>query len=402
MRVLSWPELKAYAKPAVVDLANGPVSSKSRLRLFASKPEDVEVVLYRDHHAWCPYCQKVWLWLEEKKIPYRVEKVTMFCYGEKESWYKRLVPSGMLPALSINGQVVTESDRILAVLEQHFGPLGYSLADCMPQRRLERQLFGAWCEWLCYPAQSAVAERGSRTSFERVAAILEQELGKHEGPFLKPSFSAADVILTPYIERMSASLYYYKGFTLRCATERPNIKQWFEAMETRESYRGMQGDFHTHCHDLPPQMGGCHESRDKQQQHNAKLVDAGNWALLPETSVLESAASRSEAIANVIAHKDNIIKVNPCTDAKRVDEALRCVLTRLATGEEAQPPHGVDVALRYIRDRINVPRDMSLWAARRLRDALEETAALSGHSQGPPIPTAHRRDQDPCNFVSVR
>ena len=37
-------------------------------------------------------------------MPYKVEKITMFCYGEKEAAYKRLVPSGMLPALSIDGE----------------------------------------------------------------------------------------------------------------------------------------------------------------------------------------------------------------------------------------------------------------------------------------------------------
>lgn len=31
----------------------------------------------RDHAAWCPYCQKVWLQLEEKRIPYTLEKINM-------------------------------------------------------------------------------------------------------------------------------------------------------------------------------------------------------------------------------------------------------------------------------------------------------------------------------------
>jgi hypothetical protein len=56
--------------------------------------------------------------LEEKRVPYRIEKVTMFCYGDKESWYKRVVPSGMLPALQLDGRVITESDDILFELEQ--------------------------------------------------------------------------------------------------------------------------------------------------------------------------------------------------------------------------------------------------------------------------------------------
>jgi glutathione S-transferase len=69
------------------------------------------------------------------------------------------------------------------------------------------------------------------------------------------------------------------------------------------------------------------------------------------------------------------------------------------TGEVCVPPPGSDVALRYLRDRISVPRDMSIYAAKYLREALEATAALAGDRQGPPIPTKHRRDQDPANFL---
>ena len=28
-----------------------------------------DVTLYRDHAGWCPYCQKVWMMIEEKQIP---------------------------------------------------------------------------------------------------------------------------------------------------------------------------------------------------------------------------------------------------------------------------------------------------------------------------------------------
>jgi len=84
-----------------------------------------------------------------------------------------------------------------------------------------------------------------------------------------------------------------------------------------------------------------------------------------------------------------------------MDEALRCALTQMITGHTPTPPAGSDVALRYLRDRINVPRDMSIYAARRLRAALETTAALAGDGQGPPIPTRHRRDQDPADFAKA-
>jgi glutathione S-transferase len=56
-------------------------------------------------------------------------------------------------------------------------------------------------------------------------------------------------------------------------------------------------------------------------------------------------------------------------------------------------------ALRYLRSRINVPRDMSIFAAKRLGKHLEKTASLVGDEQGQPIPIKHRRDQDPAYFA---
>ena len=57
---LSWQELEELGgKVGTADLVNGPTSSQARLRLFGGREEEVRVTLYRDHHAWCPYCQKV-------------------------------------------------------------------------------------------------------------------------------------------------------------------------------------------------------------------------------------------------------------------------------------------------------------------------------------------------------
>ena len=58
----------------------------------------------------------------------------------------------------------------------------------------------------------------------------------------------------PYVERMNASLAYYKGYLLR--ERHPAIDRWFRALEQRSTYLGTQSDFHTHANDLPPQMGG--------------------------------------------------------------------------------------------------------------------------------------------------
>ena len=125
----------------------------------------------------------------------------------------------------------------------------------------------------------------------------------------------------------------------------------------------------------------------------------GAWFGLPDVGYPEPETSRAEALQRVIKHKDNIIHANPA-EAQLFDEALRCALTKMMTDETCQPPSGSDVALRYLRDRINVPRDMSIYAAKRLRTALEETAALDGDRQSKPIPVRHRYDQNPAEFLS--
>ena len=394
---LSWTELKSLAN-FEFDPVNGQTNAQSRLRLFGRSESEVRVTLYRDNHAWCPYCQKVWLWLEEKQIPYRVEKITMFCYGEKESWYKRKVRSGMLPAIELDGRIITESDDILISLEQVYGALGLGMKDptVLPLRRLERLLFRAWCAWLCYPTSSPRQELVNRNQFKEVVIEVENALGVSPSPYFLSEFGTVDVIFTPYLERMNASLYYYKGYSL--CRENPRLSDWFAAMESRPTYRGTQSDFHTHVHDLPPQMGGCWSNGEPQMQINQAKVDYGPWDGLPDATYSEPETSRTEALYRVIKHRANIIRVNPANDAL-IDVALRCALTSLITDQPCVPPLGSDKALRYLRDRINVPRDMSIYAARRLRESLERTAALAGDEQGPPIPIKHRRDQNPADFA---
>lgn len=396
---LSWKELENLTDYQI-DPINGPTNAQARLRLFGQTEADVRVTLYRDNHAWCPYCQKVWLWLEEKQIPYRIEKVTMFCYGEKESWYKRKVPSGMLPALELDGRLITESDHILIALEQVFGALGQGMESrsVLPLRQLERLLFRAWCNWLCYPVTSQQQEQRHREQFIKVVDKVEFALASTPGPYFLEEFGTADVIFTPYVERMNASLYYYKGYSLR--EDNPRMADWFNGMESRLTYRGTQSDFHTHAHDLPPQMGGCWENGEPGMLLNKNRVDNGPWFGLPDVAYPEPENSRTEALYRVIKHRANIIKVNPADD-QLFDQALRCALTWMMTGVVCVPPVGSDGALRYLRDRINVPRDMSIYAAKRLREALEKTAALVGDQQGEAIPIRHRRDQDPAYFATV-
>ena len=262
-------------------------------------------------------------------MPYKIEKVTMFCYGEKEAWYKRKVPSGMLPALELDGQIITESDVILYELERAFGPLYKGMEDpaVIPLRKLERLLFRAWCGWLCQPNWFPGEEKKARKKFEDIMEIVEGALSQTPGGYFLEEFSTADCVFLPYVERMAASLFYYKGYVLRDYDKNPKMSAWFDAMETRETYRGTQSDYHTHAHDLPPQMGGCYENGEDAQKRSRQMVDEGPWdGTVPDAMFGEPDNAADEAVARTYKHRENIVKANPVED-EVADEAIRCALT---------------------------------------------------------------------------
>jgi glutathione S-transferase len=278
-------------------------------------------------------------------------------------------------------------------------------AEVLPLRQLERLLFRAWCQWLCSPGLSSQQEGSAQAAFQRIAAGFGQALDQRGGPFLLGELSTADVVFVPYVERMAASLAYYKGFLLR--QEHPAIDRWFAALEQRPTYLGTQSDFHTHAHDLPPQMGGCYASGTVAQRELAGRIDHGPWPVFsgadPETSQPEPADAAAVALARVLRHRQAILERSPL-GPDGFDQPLRTALTALIGGESLVPPAGSAAALRYLRDRISVPRDMPLHGARRLRQALEATACLDpldGTAQGPAISVAHRRDQDPQPFLQT-
>ena len=62
----------------------------------------------------------MWLQLEEKRIPYRVEKINLRCYGDKPASFFQINPSGGLPVATIKGRTISESNDIMMELERQF------------------------------------------------------------------------------------------------------------------------------------------------------------------------------------------------------------------------------------------------------------------------------------------
>ena len=425
----TWARVDAPAWAALDEATRGafvkdPEESDARAneRAFDASPGTTpRIKLYRDAASWCPYSQKIWMQLEEKRVPYTLERINMRCYGSKPKSFTSKVPSGALPVIELDGRVITESSVIADVIEseftEHKSLLPYAPGSAEMRRaqtlmRLERALFSRWMQWIT----SSWSDASAQSMYCETLDAVDAELGAGGGPyFMGAEFTLVDIAYTPFLERMAASILYYKGLKIEGNGGRwPNLDKWFAAMAQRKVYRGIKSDYYTNAHDLPPQLGGCAENGDNVQARDA--IDGANgvdWRLplgpLNESSlepwwgVDDPALARMEAARRIIENHVNVTRFAargcgtpgspgysaPLSDPNAkpgeehipaVDAALRLVVQAMIkpeiTDAAAAPAvrrgesHAVAptvASLEYLRDRIGVPRDMSYPAARQLR-----------------------------------
>ena len=148
-------------------------------------------------------------------------------------------------------------------------------------------------------------------------------------------------------------------------------------------------------------MGGCYKESNEQQIIFSELIDTGkglgNYEL---NKNYDSKYFARIALKRVIKHKDNLQKVNPY-NKESFDESLRSALSHMITGEILIPKKLSGISLRYLKNRISVPRDMPIISARLLRQSLNKIESLSDNNEIDNIPFKHRYDQDPRNFISI-
>ncbi|MCO5561106.1 hypothetical protein L7F22_014727 [Adiantum nelumboides] len=219
IKLICMASSSTWTAPSWEELAEDPGEHKKEsFRLAHAKTRLFEesapaLTFYRDNSSWCPYCERVWLQLEEKHIPYSVEKINMNCYGNKPDWYLQMIPSGLLPAVNLAGKVIPESLDIMMVLEDSFPqhkpllPSKASLEKRSAVSRLlkqERRLVGAWL------AALRGGMWGSMDCFNRVMDDVDTSLKQFGGPY----FLGQEVSVSR-LQIFLISSYLFKGVERR-------------------------------------------------------------------------------------------------------------------------------------------------------------------------------------------
>lgn len=114
---------------------------------------------------------------------------------------------------------------------------------------LLRNLFGAGSDRMS----------GSMQAFLECLGKVDQALQATQGPWFLDEYdhpSMIDFIYVSHVERMLASIAYWKGVDLRDPKWKfTGLTRWLEAFEKREAYLAFKSDYYTHVMDIPPQYG---------------------------------------------------------------------------------------------------------------------------------------------------
>lgn len=409
----------------------------AKVRYFGDSREKPRITLYRDTAAWCPYCQKVWLLLEAKEVDYSISKVNMRSYGDKPEEFLNKVPRGLLPAVEIDGKLMTESLDIMFALERMFPdtskpmfpPSGAERDRAVKLLELERAVFGAWCSYLFRPEMPIFG--GNSSDFEAALRQMDIELGMNPAtnwflPYSHPTI--VDMQYASHVERMVASALYWKGYDIRAKF--PNIDRWLSALEELPYYMATKSDFYTHCMDIPPQYGTPFPSDDAEALRARALLSPKEarlpvmWEKDPEPwtkaqSKKPLASHRTEAAWSLIRNHEAVARFASRAAGNDVGKWARRNPTRCELSDPYAAPNvsfvdvvdsvllqiagallhdepdavkslgsvleasGLDrskwaqvsTCLGYLRDRIGVPRDMQMPAAKLLRGYLGEAIA---------------------------
>ncbi len=277
----------------------GPPHVNAALRLFDAPDEShVRVTFYRDSAAWCPYCQRVWLLLEEARIPYRLHTLPLNAYGDKPAWYCRLVDGGKLPAIELDGDLHVDSLPIMRLLTS-ITCNEVMDSDCDEARvsellALETELQQDWFSLVFYPVEEGAPLERATASLLSVLQRVDEAIGESTpGPWLLggevPSF--ADFVFITTLERLLASVAYFKGLDVRGEGQFGHLERWLDAFDARPAYLATKGDLYSIVMALPSQNGPGY-SVPAANAAQATIFGLNNaWQLEDTISAVTTAAS---------------------------------------------------------------------------------------------------------------
>jgi glutathione S-transferase len=199
----------------------------------------------------CPFVQRAWSVLEEKKIPYQYIEVNPY---DKPQSLLTLNPRGLVPTLEFASKPLYESTVICEFLEDAFPDHGPRLLPADPYERARTRIWTDFCTSRIIPAwhrflqfQPASDEVGLRGVREEFLGKLKEFAGEMdaEGPFFLGSEpSLIDFVVAPWVVRLWVFDHFKGGVGIpeegaggEDEAVWGRLRKWTAAVEERPSVR---------------------------------------------------------------------------------------------------------------------------------------------------------------------
>lgn len=245
------------------------------------------------YHAWASSAsRKVRMCLHEKGLTFGAQIVDLNKFDHHSDWYKKLNPSGIVPALMVDGRPLVESNYINEYLDD-----AYPTPPLMPTDPLLRHDVRLWAKYIddtCLPAIQKhnwmfhfhpMAREWSDEELERRLAAIPTENRKHvwyrmaRDPYTAEELETALNILRDMMDRIEARVAktgFVTGDTYSLADiaaapyvirteelspedvspeKRPHAAKWWQAIKARPAYKAAHMEpFNKQCFSgwMPP------------------------------------------------------------------------------------------------------------------------------------------------------
>ena len=420
----SWEDLQASLDHQAQE--EGEASNDNR------KNKAALVTLYRDTNGWCPFCERVWLALEIKQIPYEEQLINL---QDKPSWFKQMVPTGLVPAVLFHSDamaskeeeeeessdndeqekptpertLVWESLNILKALDEQFPNTPRLILDDQEDYQRAREIVsnattagGQFVYSGRNQTMSDEEKQQKRTAFENALKSLDDFLQSQQSPkggfCLGESISGVDIEMVPIMERWRYQLPLTINMTIYDTQKYPNLCKWYNAMDRYAPYTNrVAGDAYSwtavastflRFFATGPNGTMSQETRATIDRADAVANDLTK-TFASSNKYDETTQARIQAAAKLIGNHKAVVKdcINPDPKSQKelpraqkeeiADLALRAVAQSLLT--EKPPSLFLDdkdvaaeaaSALRTVAARLSAPRDMGAPAAQMLRKTL--------------------------------
>ncbi|KAG0559814.1 hypothetical protein KC19_10G131200 [Ceratodon purpureus] len=175
----------------------------------------------------CPFSQRIYIELEEKKLPY---VSTYIEEGDnKPDWFMKKNPSGLMPVLRDGDEWIQDSDKIAEHLEKKYPEV--LLATPQELKKVGANIFQAFTNYL----KSKNADDPSKEELLKELAALDEHL-KTKGPYIAgKNPTDSDYALIPKLHHMRVALAHYMNFKI--PADLTALHKYIELLESRPSFQ---------------------------------------------------------------------------------------------------------------------------------------------------------------------